>query len=188
MKNDVYSVCPTYQGVKTTLRQTVLEDADELLKCYSDRKAAPFFNSDHCNGDDFYYQTVARMQQTIQMWNSSYAQRLFVRWTVIDNDSGAAVGTVEMFHRTADDDCNHFGLLRIDLRSEYEKKEYIGDILEITNARFYTDFDVAVILTKAIPAAFERISALRDKGYLPFNRKLMTYDDYFMREQLPLEK
>lgn len=180
MKGDVYSKCPIYKGEKITLRHTTLEDADDLLKCYSDIKAVPFFNSDNCHGDDFYYKTTERMKQTIVMWTLCYEQRHFVRWTIIDKSTKTIIGTIEMFHRIAEDDFNHFGVLRIDLQSEYERKEYIDDILEITNDQFYTDFNVEAILTKAIPSAFERISALQNKGYVPLNRKLMIYDDYYV--------
>jgi ribosomal-protein-alanine N-acetyltransferase len=44
MINDVYSKCPTYKGDKVTLRQTILDDADDLLKCYSDEKVVSLFN------------------------------------------------------------------------------------------------------------------------------------------------
>jgi ribosomal-protein-alanine N-acetyltransferase len=182
MKNDVYCICPTYQGNKITLRQTILEDADDLLKCYSDEKAVPFFNSDNCHGDDFYYKTIERMKQAIEFWDFSYGKKDFVRWTIIENYSRIIIGTVEMFHRIAEDEFNHFGVLRIDLRSKYEHKEYINDILEIANKHFYTDFNVENILTKAIPAAYERISVLQDKGYEPLNRKFMIYNDYFVRK------
>lgn len=45
---DIYSVCPEYKSHLVTLRKTAREDAPELLKCYSDEKAVPLFNSDNC--------------------------------------------------------------------------------------------------------------------------------------------
>jgi ribosomal-protein-alanine N-acetyltransferase len=183
MINDVYSKCPTYKGNQITLRQTILADAADLLKCYSDKKAVPFFNSDNCHGDDFYYQTIERMKQAIKFWDFSYEKRYFVRWSIIENCSGTLIGTVEMFHRIAEDEFNHFGVLRIDLQSKYEKKECIDDILKIVNRQFYNDFDVENILTKAIPSAYERISALQNNGYVPLNRRFMIYDDYFVRKR-----
>ncbi|HYH05319.1 MAG TPA: GNAT family N-acetyltransferase [Bacillota bacterium] len=182
MINDVYSQCPTCQGNIITLRQTVLTDAAELLNCYADEKVVPFFNSDNCHGDDFHYQTLERMQQAIEFWDSSYRKRHFVRWSVIDNRTHSIFGTVEMFHRRAADEFDHYGVLRIDLRSDYEQQEYLNAILAIVNTHFYTDFEVEHILTKAIPAAVERIAALQNHGYVPLNRKLMVYDDYFVRE------
>ncbi|WP_406242442.1 hypothetical protein ACF3M2_19705 [Tissierella carlieri] len=46
MINDIYEQYPTYKNDIITLRQTTLDDAKELLKCCSDEKAVPFFNSE----------------------------------------------------------------------------------------------------------------------------------------------
>ena len=181
MIQDIYENCPIYKKGLITLRQTTLEDAEELLKCYSDEKAVPFFNSDNCHGDDFHYTTIERMKQAIDFWDYSYKSRYFVRWTVILNETNEKIGTIEMFHRIEDDEFNHYGVLRIDLHSNYEKLEYINDILEITNQNFFKAFDVEFILTKAVPDATERIASLKETGYLPINKKLMIYDNYFVR-------
>ena len=85
-----------------------------------------------------------------------------------------------MFHRIADDEFNHYGVLRIDLQSNYEIQSIIVEVLEIVYENFYREFDVQAILTKAIPNATERIASLVQKGYQPINRKFMTYDDYFV--------
>jgi ribosomal-protein-alanine N-acetyltransferase len=180
MMKDVYEECPIYKKKLITLRQTSMEDAEELLKCYSDEKAVTFCNSDNCNGDDFHYTSIERMKQAIDFWKFSFENKYFVRWTVIFNDASEKVGTIEMFHRVAEDEFNHYGILRIDLRSDYETQAVIKDILEIVNENFYKAFDVQAILTKAIPDATERINALVEKGYKPLNRKLVIYDDYFV--------
>lgn len=60
------------------------------------------------------------MKQAIELWLSSYLSELFVRWTIIDKEKHKAIGTIEVFHRTANDDFNHVGVLRFDLKSEYE--------------------------------------------------------------------
>lgn len=31
------------------------DDTDDLSEVYSDKNALPFFNSDNCDGDNFYY-------------------------------------------------------------------------------------------------------------------------------------
>lgn len=176
----IYEECPIYKTKLITLRQTNMEDAQELLKCYSDKKSVPFFNSDNCNGDDFYYTTIEGMKQAIDFWNFSYRNRYFVRWTVLLNDTAEKVGTIEMFHRIADDEFNHYGVLRIDLQSKYETQPIINEILEIVNENFYKAFDVKAILTKAISDAIERATSLVKKGYKPINRKFMIYNDYYV--------
>ncbi len=178
---EVYIVCPTYKNNQITLRQTNLDDKEELLKCYSDKESVPFFNSDNCNGDDFYYTSLDRMKQAIDFWNFSYTNHYFVRWTIILNSTNEIMGTIEMFHRIAEDDFNHYGVLRIDLQSKYEKQEVIDAILEITNESFYSLFNVKSILTKAIPAAKERVISLKKNGYIPLGKKFIKHDDYYVR-------
>lgn len=182
-KSNVYEDCPIFINNLITLKQTILDDASELLICYSDEKAAPFFNSDNCHGDTFVYKTIERMRQAIDFWDFSYKNKYFVRWTIISNDTNEKIGTIEMFHRIADDEFNHYGVLRMDLLSKYEKQKYIDDILEIVSDNFYHCFEVEYILTKAIPAASERINALRNNSFVPLNKKLMIYDNYFVQEK-----
>lgn len=182
---EVYKKCPEYRSKLITLRKTVTEDAEELLKCYSDENAVPLFNSDNCHGDDFHYTTIERMRQAINFWDFSYDNGYFVRWTVILKGTSDKIGTVEMFHRIAEDEFNHFGVLRIDLQSKFENQQIIDEILEIANENFYREFDVEAILTKAVPSAVERIASLRENGFDSLNRKLMIYDDYFVRVQKP---
>lgn len=178
---DIYEQYPIFKGNLITLRQTDMNDADELLKCYSDEKAVPFFNSDNCHGDDFNYTTIERMRQAIDFWNFSYINKYFVRWTIIINSTNEKVGTIEMFHRIAEDEFNHYGVLRIDLQSNYETQSIIDDILVIVNKHFYSVFDVGVIITKAIPNAAERTASLVCNGYEPINKKFIEYDHYFVR-------
>lgn len=45
MIKNIYEKCPKYINKLITLRQTNLDDVQELLGCYSDEKAVPFFNS-----------------------------------------------------------------------------------------------------------------------------------------------
>lgn len=182
MNKSVYEICPTYKKQIITLRKTMKEDAEDLLKCYSDEKAVPLFNSDNCDGDDFHYTTIEKMRQAIDFWEFSYSNRYFVRWTVILNSTSEKIGTIEMFHRVAEDEFNNYGILRIDLQNEHETQPILENILSVANEFFYKAFDVNAILTKAIPTANERISALNTMGYKPINKKIMIYDDYYCRE------
>ncbi|MDF2671940.1 MAG: hypothetical protein K0R09_205 [Clostridiales bacterium] len=182
MKN-IYEECPVYKNKLITLRQTSLEDVQELLKCYSDEKAVQFINSDNCEGDNFHYTTIERMRKAIEFWDFSYKKKYFVRWTVIFNETNEKVGTIEMFHRIAEDEFNHYGILRIDLQSKFEVQPVIDEILEIANENFYKAFDVQAILTKAIPEDTQRINSLLQNGYQPINKKVMIYDNYFVNKK-----
>jgi hypothetical protein len=182
MNKSIYEECPTYKNQLITLRKTNEGDLEELFKCYSDEKAVPLFNSDNCHGDDFYYTTLEKMRQAIGFWEYSYKNRHFVRWTVILNDTNEKIGTIEMFHRLAEDEFNHYGVLRIDLQSKYERHDIIEAILAISNEFLYEDFNVKAILTKSISIANERIIALSKMGYKSINKKFMIYNDYYCRK------
>ena len=166
-QKDVYEKCPTYQKGAIVLRHTTSKDAEELLKCYSDEKSVPLFNADNCFSD-FHYTTLDQVKDLIARWNDTYRHKGFVRWTIIQNDSNLKVGTVEMFNKGVLPDAGSYGILRIDLRSEFENSLIIRRILQISNRHFYQDFNVITILTKAIPEAKERILTLSEMGYVPF--------------------
>lgn len=75
------------------------------------------------------------------------------------------IGTIELFNRKAKDYFNNCGLLRLDLRSDYEKQDYIEDILGVIVPRTKELFQCDKLATKAIPIAKERIKALEHVGF-----------------------
>ncbi len=74
-----YEKCPEFENENFLLRMVHAEDLEDLLKVYSDKKAVPFFNSDNCHGDTFYYDTKEKMKKAIDFWFYSYEQKYFVR-------------------------------------------------------------------------------------------------------------
>lgn len=174
---DVYEQCPTLENESFRLRLVEKADAPDLLKVYSDEKAVPLFNSDNCNGDDFHYTTLERMEKAIEFWLWAYKDRGFVRWSILDKASNEAVGTIELFHREAQDYFNHCGLLRLDLRSDYERKDRIVEILSLIMGQAYELFDCTMVATKAIPAAVERRKALEALGYQEREEMLISPGD-----------
>lgn len=182
---DVYVECPVLGNEAFLLQRTVKADAQELLEVYSDEKAVPFFNSDNCNGDNFFYRTLEQMQAEINFWEASYRSRAFVRWSIFDRSSGRAVGTIEMFCRMADDFFNKTGLLRLDLKSEYEKEDVICSILEPLLEQVPELFGCESVSTKAVKEAAERRKALERLGFKETAEKLKGHDgtaygDYYM--------
>lgn len=182
---DVYTHCPVLTGPNLTLKQVEMVDAEELLLCYSDEKALPFFNADNCNGDDFHYTTLSRMQEAILFWQDSYEDKCFVRFAITDTHTGETFGTVEMFHRVKEDAFNHCGVLRLDLRSDAEIPVRIEEILYLANRYFYDLFGVNVLITKCVPEAETRAVCLRRFGYQKSSDKYLgQYSDYYVRERL----
>ncbi|MBQ8618674.1 MAG: GNAT family N-acetyltransferase [Clostridia bacterium] len=183
---DVYECCPSFEGKRFMLRLVVQDDCAALLKVYSDELAVPLFNSDNCHGDDFHYTTMERMHSAIDFWLFSYEKRYFVRWTIADKAKGEAIGTIELFNRQADDWFTDCGILRLDLRSDYERADEIREILDLIMPQAYELFDCAMIATKVVPSAKERIRALLQLGFAARKEKLIGHDgtqygDYFAR-------
>lgn len=167
------------------MRMVCQEDKMDLLKVYSDKRAVPFFNSDNCGGDDFYYTTESRMEQAIDYWLFEYNREGFVRWTIVSKATDEAIGTIELFHRDADDYFTNCGLLRLDIRSDYEITSEIIKILRLIMEPAYGLFHCDKIATKALPSAAERIAALKNLGFIRSEDKLIghdgtKYDSYFV--------
>lgn len=182
---DVYQECPEFESEKYLLRYVTNEDCTDLLKVYSDEASVPFFNSDNCGGDDFYYTTLERMKSAIDFWHFEYDRNGFVRWTIIDKSKDVAIGTIELFNRNSKDYFTNCGLLRLDLRNDYEIAKEIGNILALIVPRTYDLFECDKVATKAMPTALQRIDALVKFGFKRTSEKLIGHDgkkhsDYYV--------
>lgn len=192
---DVFECCPMLGGENFFLRLVEVGDAADLLKVYNDPAAVPFFNSDNCNGDDFHYTTIDRMSEAVAFWDYSYKNRWFVRWAIVHKPTKRVVGTVELFNKdgtSAGGDPKDFfhgsGILRLDLRSDFERQETIGDLLSVIASTAYDLFWCDMIATKVPPFATERIKAMRDAGFQPVATPFVgndgtEYGDYWVRRR-----
>lgn len=161
MTKDIYEQIPVMENDQFILRAIDREkDAEDLLKVYSDEKAVPLFNSDNCNGDDFHYRTMEQMEKAMDFWNFSYEHRYFVRWAVESRHTKEVIGTIELFNRKAEDYFNNCGLLRLDLRSDYETEKCVESILGMIIADVKEMFGCDKIATKAAANAKNRIPVL----------------------------
>ena len=59
----LYGAFHTYESAAFLLRPVEEGDAPDLLEVYGDKTALPFFNSDNCDGDNFYYPTLERVAE-----------------------------------------------------------------------------------------------------------------------------
>jgi hypothetical protein len=182
---NVYDRCPAFENEEYRIRFISISDCGDLLLVYSDEKAVPFFNSDNCGDDDFHYITIERMRQAINFWQFEYERRGFVRWSILDKSISAAIGTIELFHRDSNDFFTDCGLLRLDLRSDYEKADRIRNILSLILQPAFLLFDCGMLATKAVPCAAERIKALESLGFELSSEKLVghggtEYTSYFV--------
>ena len=175
----VYEEVPEFENNDYLLRFVTVEDAKDLLKVYSDKNALPFFNSDNCHGDNFYYPTIERMNEAIQFWLYSYKEKYFVRWAIVEKKSNTAIGTIELFHRTAEDFFNHTGVLRLDLRSDLEKAEVIQNIANLIVPPAYDLFDADKIITKIPLYAIERQAAFGKSGFTKSEEFMIGTNDKY---------
>ncbi len=86
------------------------------------------------------------------------------------------IGTVELFHRDSEDYFKDCGLLRLDLRSDYEKADVIKEILQQIETPAFDMFSCRMLATKAVPTAKERIQALAVLGYEESDHALTGHD------------
>ena len=173
-----YEKCPIYENENYLLRLVEASDASDLLQVYSDEKAVPYFNSDNCNGDDFHYTTLERMQSAIGFWLWASQDKGFVRGAVIDKNARQAIGTIELFNRQAQDYFNNCGLLRLDLRSDYERTECIREILSLIVPPAFELFVCRMIATKIPPFATRRRDAAEQLGFTASEEKMIGGDDH----------
>ena len=180
---NVYENCPCFENDEYLLRLSTPEDAKDLAAVYGDRNALPFFNSDNCHGDNFYYPDEERMAKAIEFWQSSYASKWFVRWTICNKKIRKAIGTIELFHRKADDQFNDVGVLRLDLKSEFETADTITAIMRMILPDAFDLFDCDEIITKVPIYAIERIRAAQEIGFAKTDRLLIgTMDGYAYKD------
>ena len=141
------------------MRKLEVRDTSDLLSVYSDEKSVPLFNSDNCNGDDFHYTSLERMQHAVEFWLWSYTNKYFVRFSIIDKRIQKVIRTIELFHRDSKDYFNRCGLLRLDVKSDYDL------------------FDCDMVATKIPTFAGERKAAAVQNGFFATDKALVGGDD-----------
>lgn len=186
---DIYDACPIFEDERYRIRLIAEDDAEDLHKVYSDKNALPFFNSDNCHGDNFYNPTVKGMAEAIKGWLYAYSIKDFVRLSIVDKAASKVIGTIELFHRSADDAFDNTGVLRIDLGSSYENKEIILNILNLIVEPAFELFECNTVITKAPIYAVERIDALTKYGFEKSGDYLIGHlDNYPYRDYWTISK
>ena len=81
---NIYMECPTFENEDFEIRQFRDEDCQDFLKVYGDKNALPYFNSDNCDGDNFFYNTEEKMKKALEFWQMSYEEGWFARMSIVD--------------------------------------------------------------------------------------------------------
>ena len=181
----VYEACPALESDRYLLRLCRHEDVDDLLKVYGDRNALPFFNSDNCDGDNFYYASKERMTEALRFWRTAYENGWFARLSIVDKAVDAVIGTVELCRRVSEDAFDNMGILRVDVRSDYERENELYAVFSLVTPEIENMLVCKGVLTKAPIYAVERIRAVQRAGYTKSEHFLIgktgyAYDGYWI--------
>ncbi len=167
---NAYVTCPTITTEHFKLRLIEESDGPSLFQCYHDRSAVAFMNDDNCDFG-FYIETPEQMATTIKYWIDFYKKGYFIRFSIIDQVTGLAVGTVEGFGGDT-------GVLRVDINHDYEKEDLLSEIFVFARQNFYEIFGNKELVTKAVESATERRKALISCGW-EFIDTFRTYSGYY---------
>lgn len=194
-KTSIYEDWRSYENEEFLLRPVRTEDAQELLKVYSDEKARKLFNIDNFPVPCF-FDTLDQMEQELEYYRRAYGSREFVRWSVVEKRTKEVIGTVENFLRNAMDQAtgkpkdafHNTMILRMDIRSDREKEEVLLPLLLLILENAWEDFACDRMATKAPPLAGERRKVLEKAGFeaakeVLVGHKGQKYVDYFIRKR-----
>ena len=179
---DVFTICPEYETGHFKIRKLEAEDAEGLFSCYSDPEAARYFNGDCC-GDDFYYTDKEKFRECVEYWLSRYGARDFVRWSVLDRKTGLLIGTMEVCPSLKYAvDGRKMGILRIDLKSEYERWPVLKELMDVLICHIYEDLEVASIIMKIQKDAGERQKLIKEYQFVDAKEECnISLEDYYIR-------
>lgn len=182
---NIYEECPVLDSKRFLLRLVRKEDCQDLLNVYSDKYALPYFNSDNCDGDNFYYDTEERMRQALDFWNISYQNGWFVRLSIVDKTKARIIGTIELCVRVSEDKFHNMAILRVDVRSDCEKEEILYEIISLITSQIPNILNCNGIITKVPIYAVERMKAVQKAGfvkseYLLIGKTGYAYDGYWV--------
>ena len=154
---NAYIKCPIITTKSFTLRLIEKSDSEALFSCYHDKEAVRFMNDDNCDFG-FFVESQEKMLQTVRYWLDFYEKQCFIRFAIVDNSDGKAVGTMEGF-------CAETGVLRVDIASAYEKAPLLAELFQAAQEKFRRIFGNEYLVTKAVADAAERRQALTQGGW-----------------------
>lgn len=182
---NIFLSCPTLESKRFLIRQLRNSDCSDLFKVYSDKNALPFFNSDGCDGDNFYYCSPEKMASAVSFWMLAYKKGWFVRLSIVDKALSAVIGTVELCYRVSEDSFNGMGILRVDVKSNYETEPALYEIFSLVAPKIEELLGCKGVVTKGPIYAVNRINALKKAGFSKTDNLLIgktgyAYDGYWV--------
>ena len=101
----------------------------------------------------------------LSFWLENSKNKHFIRLCIIDKKINVAIGTIELFQRRSEDYYNGKAIMRLDLRSDYEKSKYIKNILQLIIPHIYTICHSDFVTIKIPVFANERSKAIEDLDF-----------------------
>lgn len=122
------------------------------------------------------------MTEAMDFWNMSYENGWFVRLSIVDKTVSTVIGTVELCLRVSEDEFNNMGILRVDVRSDYEQENELYGILSLITPELEKMLGCKGVLTKAPIYAVERIKAIQKVGFTKSEHLLIGKQDMPMMD------
>ena len=107
------------------------------------------------------------MEQAINYWIMEYHREGFVRWSILDCTSSTAIGTMELFKRSANDVYDNTAVLRLDLLSKYEEQSCLQEILSLILPHIRDLFQCTQVITKCVQEAEKTQGCIAGNGIFP---------------------
>jgi RimJ/RimL family protein N-acetyltransferase len=174
-KPNPFDECPVYETEHFICALVSPDDAEDLFAVYTDPVTLSHTNNDNCSGE----WRLKSPDEIKNAWQEDYKQRQFVRWSVKDKTLNKAIGTIEIapipWGRWFFSDVPPIGILRLDLRSDYENKAAFTEIYALMGSELASDFAVKQVITKAPPDEPDRIAALTANGFTPYETEEYKY-------------
>ena len=176
--------CPVYETEHFKLRQVKREDAADLVECYKNPTLAVQGSAHGCivGPGGYGSKTKREMQAFIRFWLKEYRERKYVRWSVIDRQSGKAVGTIEgggygiLSEGTGT-------MLMVDLLAPYETEVYVPELLQLIIDKFYALFKADILVIYGMPGADIRLKALSAAGFVPVDWDDPDAENHYCRRK-----
>ena len=114
------------------------------------------------------------MTEALGFWEMAYENGWFVRLSIVDKGISRVIGTVELCFRVSEDAFNNMGIIRVDVRSDYEKEDVLYSIFSLCIPESKKMLGCNGIVTKVPIYAIERMKAIQAKWYtnqLPHKRE-----------------
>lgn len=125
------------------------------------------------------------MTEALGFWKMAYENGWFVRLSIVDKGISRVIGTVELCFRVSEDAFNNMGIIRVDVRRDYEKEDVLYSIFSLCVPEAKTMLGCKGIITKVPIYAIERMKAIQTIGFTKSEHLLIgktgyAYDGYWI--------